>query len=79
MPTDGTLLLEQLPRAKQYLLTGMSVFFSVGAVLSSIVALFVIPRYSCASDSEHCDVSKNSGWRYLLIILAILVRSPCIY
>ena len=47
MPTDGTLLLEQLPRAKHYMLTGMSVFFSVGAVLS------VVDLGEEAGPSEH--------------------------
>jgi len=30
MPTDGTLLLEHMPKGKQYLVTALSVFFSFG-------------------------------------------------
>ncbi|EJD34854.1 MFS general substrate transporter [Auricularia subglabra TFB-10046 SS5] len=70
MPTDGTLLLEQLPRAKHYMLTGMSVFFSVGAVLSCIVGILVIPPNSCPATGK-CDIaSQNLGWKYLLMALS---------
>lgn len=47
MPTDGTLFLENVPKKKQYLLTGLSVFFSLGAVVSAIIAILIIPGNSC--------------------------------
>lgn len=47
MPTDGTLLLEHMPKEKQYLVTALSVFFSFGSVLSAFVALLVLPDNSC--------------------------------
>ncbi|KAJ1309991.1 hypothetical protein OPQ81_006748 [Rhizoctonia solani] len=47
MPTDGTLFLENVPKKKQYLLTALSVFFSLGAVVSAIVAIIIIPGNSC--------------------------------
>lgn len=75
MPTDGTLLLEHMPKGKQYLVTALSVFFSFGAVLSAIVALLVIPRHSCPASSVACDVdSQNQGWKYLLMTLGLIVR-----
>ena len=72
MPTDGTLILEQLPNNKRYLVTALSVFFSFGAVLAAIAALLIIPGYTCfAAD---CDVAKdNLGWKYLLACLGLLV------
>ncbi len=70
MPTDGTLLLEHMPEGKQYLVTALSVFFSLGAVLSAVVALFVVPQHSCTS-SDPCD--DNEGWKYLLIVLGLIV------
>lgn len=78
MPTDGTLLLEHMPKSKQYLVTALSVFFSVGAVLSAVIGLLVIPQNSCLAGTETpCDPSKdNLGWKYLLITLALLVRRP---
>jgi MFS family permease len=76
MPTDGTLLLEHMPRSKQYLVTALSVFFSFGAVLSAVVALLVLPQHSCPPSPEVCDVVlQNQGWKYLLIALGLIVRS----
>lgn len=76
MPTDGTLLLEHMPRSKQYLVTALSVFFSFGAVLSAVVALLVLPQHSCPSSPEVCDVDlQNQGWKYLLFTLGLIVRS----
>lgn len=75
MPTDGTLLLEHMPNGKQYLVTALSVFFSFGAVLSAVVGLLVIPGHSCPPAPATCDVgSENMGWKYLLIVLGIIVR-----
>ncbi|EAU86401.2 membrane transporter [Coprinopsis cinerea okayama7 len=72
MPTDGTLLLEHMPKSKQYLVTALSVFFSFGAVLSAVIALLVIPQNSC-KDTTTCNPdSDNLGWKYLLIALALL-------
>lgn len=79
MPTDGTLLLEHMPRSKQYLVTALSVFFSFGAVLSAIVALQVLPQNSCPP-SLPCDVdTQNKGWKYLLIALGLIVCPLSIY
>ncbi|CAI2164325.1 3850_t:CDS:2 [Funneliformis geosporum] len=78
MPVDGALFLEFIPKEHQYLLTFMSVFFSLGAVLSSVLAYIILPPNSCHEQTEGtgfvlCDVSKdNNGWRYLLAILGSL-------
>ncbi|KAF9525470.1 major facilitator superfamily domain-containing protein [Crepidotus variabilis] len=74
MPTDGTLLLEHMPKNKQYLVTALSIFFSFGAVLSAIVALLVLPNNSCSGDLHvPCDVDQdNQGWKYLLISLGLV-------
>ncbi|KIJ97555.1 hypothetical protein K443DRAFT_241093 [Laccaria amethystina LaAM-08-1] len=86
MPTDGTLLLEQLPREKQYLVTALSVFFSVGSVVSAVAALLVLPNNSCPLSAElpfpstlappPCDVeTQNLGWKYVLITHALITLS----
>ncbi|CAA7262874.1 unnamed protein product [Cyclocybe aegerita] len=77
MPTDGTLLLEHMPKSKQYLVTALSVFFSFGAVLSAVVALLVLPQNSCrASSIAPCDVEiENRGWKYLLMTLGLITLS----
>ncbi|KAI8322188.1 MFS general substrate transporter, partial [Martensiomyces pterosporus] len=75
MPVDGAIFLEFIPREKRHLLTLLSVFFSIGSVLTSAVALVILPPLSCPDDSESegCDVSKqNSGWRYLLVTMSLV-------
>lgn len=78
MPTDGTLLLEHMPRGKQYLVTALSVFFSFGSVLSAVVGILVIPSNSCPAqtdaDSIPCEVlTMNLGWKYLLMAVGFIV------
>lgn len=80
MPTDGTLLLEHMPRGKQYLVTALSVFFSFGSVLSAVVGILVIPNNSCPAqtdaDSIPCEVvTMNLGWKYLLMAVGFIVSN----
>ncbi|WVQ83853.1 hypothetical protein IAT38_005997 [Cryptococcus sp. DSM 104549] len=72
MPTDGTLFLENLPHSKQYLLTLLSVFFSLGAVLSSVVSLIFLPGASCQT-YDGCDIDgkANNGWRRVMLVLGL--------
>ncbi|WVR04249.1 hypothetical protein IAU60_001249 [Kwoniella sp. DSM 27419] len=72
MPTDGTLFLENLPHSKQYLLTLLSVFFSLGAVLSSVVSLIFLPGHSCRK-FEGCNIAggDNEGWRKVMFVLGL--------
>ncbi|GAA5955345.1 hypothetical protein JCM21900_005777 [Sporobolomyces salmonicolor] len=81
MPTDGTLFLENVPKTRHYLLTALSVFFSLGAIFTSLLSLAILPRFSCPShpkDSSDpvapaCDVRHdNQGWRYLLGCLGLI-------
>ncbi|KIM89212.1 hypothetical protein PILCRDRAFT_813136 [Piloderma croceum F 1598] len=76
MPTDGTLLLEHMPKGKQYLVTALSVFFSFGAVLSAIVAILVVPQHSCTASEATCEVeTENNGWQYMLMTLGLITLS----
>lgn len=85
MPTDGTLFLENIPMSKRYLLTALSVFFSIGSVAAAIVAIIVVPDNSCPEKEGDvippCDVAtQNMGWKYLFFTLTAIVRSflsPC--
>jgi MFS family permease len=81
MPTDGTLLLEQLPNGKRYLVTALSIFFSFGAVFAAVAAIIVVPGNTCfASETHHCDMAnENLGWKYLLIVLGLMVRHRSVY
>ncbi len=84
MPTDGTLFLENLPRSKQYLLTALSVFFALGSVITSLLALLIIPANSCpppppdgTGGMHACNVQEqNQGWRWLLNGLGFVVSAP---
>ena len=72
MPTDGTLLLEQLPNNKKYLVTALTIFFSFGSVFTAIIALIIVPRYTCLATD--CDMTKdNMGWKYLLVCMGVIV------
>jgi MFS family permease len=74
MPTDGTLLLEHMPKGKQHLVTALSVFFSLGGVLAAVVALLVVPQNSCSVPPLPCNADRqNKGWKYLLITLGLIV------
>jgi hypothetical protein len=74
MPTDGTLFLENLPHSKQYLLTLLSIFFSIGAVLSAVTGFALLPGKSCPH-AEGCDIEggANNGWRHVLFALGFIV------
>jgi hypothetical protein len=75
MPTDGTLLLEHMPHNKLHLVTGLSLFFSVGSVLAALFALVLVPQNSCVTiATTACDPALNNGWKHLLAALGILVR-----
>ncbi|KAH9964760.1 major facilitator superfamily domain-containing protein, partial [Russula compacta] len=72
LPTDGTLLLEHMPRGKEYLVTALSVFFSFGAVLASLVAILLIPKNTCDPSPAPCDLDRNLGWKYELVALGLI-------
>lgn len=75
LPTDGTLLLEHMPKDKQYLVTALSIFFSIGSVVSALVGLVVMPGRSCLPN-QSCDPSTdNRGWQYMLVTLGLITLS----
>ncbi|CAG8443712.1 9188_t:CDS:10 [Diversispora eburnea] len=74
LPVDGAIFLEFVPKNQQYLLTFMSIFWSFGAIITLIIAYFILPSNSCPETSNPpCDVyTHNNGWRYLLAICGFL-------
>ncbi|EST05192.1 Major facilitator superfamily [Kalmanozyma brasiliensis GHG001] len=80
LPVDGMMFLEFIPANKQYLLTLLSVFWSLGQLLASLVAWAFIANYSCDGNQTNtpgentvpCDVSRNMGWRYTFYTLGAL-------
>ncbi|KAG8719743.1 hypothetical protein FRC08_002103 [Ceratobasidium sp. 394] len=72
MPTDGTLFLENVPKRKQYLLTGLSLFFSLGSVVNAVIAILVIPGNSCP---EAVSVTSGRSGTSFLGLARTLVSS----
>ncbi|KAK3833665.1 MAG: major facilitator superfamily domain-containing protein [Linnemannia gamsii] len=73
MPVDGALFLEFTPKKNQYLLTFLSIFFSFGAVATSILGYILLPRYSCETAVE--GGCQGKGWRYMLLATGGLTLS----
>lgn len=79
LPVDGMLFLEFIPGDKQYLLTLLSVFWSLGQLFASLIAWAFIANYTCRGsnltsstyyqDFGGCDASENMGWRYTFYTL----------
>lgn len=82
LPVDGMLFLEFIPGNKQYLLTLLSVFWSLGQVLASLIAWAFIANYTCEgsnvagstnqADFGGCLAADNKGWRYTFYTLGAL-------
>lgn len=69
MPVDSAVFLDLIPGTHQYLLTVMSVWWSLGQLLCSLLAWPLIANYSCPVGASVCERSQNMGWRYLLFTL----------
>lgn len=74
LPVDGMLFLEFLPGNRQYLLTLLSVFWSLGQLMSSLIGWGLIVNYNCQTDGTGAPcsaknsqgwIANNAGWRYL--------------
>ncbi|KAL1699023.1 major facilitator superfamily domain-containing protein [Schizophyllum commune] len=70
MPVDSALFLDLVPGTHQYLLTVMTVFWSLGQLFASMIAWPLIANFSCSTSSTiTCTRANNMGWRYLLFTL----------
>jgi len=67
----GALFLEFTPKKNQYLLTFLSIFFSFGAVATSVLGYFLLPSFSCEAHVE--GGCQGRGWRYMLLALGGVV------
>lgn len=64
--------IEFIPASHQYLLTVLSIWWTFGALICSLVAWPLIANFSCES-AEGCTKSENMGWRYLIFILGGII------
>lgn len=82
LPVDGMLFLEFIPGSKQYLLTLLSVFWSLGQLFASLIAWAFIANYTCEGTNNPgdqtqnggeypsgCTREENNGWRYTFYTL----------
>ncbi|KAK7046014.1 hypothetical protein VNI00_007009 [Paramarasmius palmivorus] len=69
MPVDSAVFLDLVPASHQYLLTVMSVWWSLGQLVVSLLAWPLIANFSCPTNATTCNRSENMGWRYLLFTL----------
>ncbi|KAI8457666.1 sugar transporter-like protein [Phakopsora pachyrhizi] len=68
LPVDSTLFLEFLPGSHQYLLTILSIFWSIAQLVVTLVAWPLLSNFSCNSNATSCSKTENFGWRWILII-----------
>lgn len=69
LPVDLAIFLEALPTTKKWLLTVMSVWWSLGQVVAALISWGLISNYSCPDTTTECLAKNNKGWRYFLFTL----------
>lgn len=68
LPVDSSIFLEFLPGTHQYLLTVLSIFWSLAQVFATLVAWPLLGNLTCQQTDTKCARSENMGWRYLMIV-----------
>ncbi|KAJ7050574.1 MFS general substrate transporter [Mycena amicta] len=76
LPVDSAVFLDLVPSTHQFLLTVMSVWWSLGQLLISLLAWPLIANFTCSD--TNCARKDNMGWRYLLFILGALTLLFCL-
>ncbi|CAL1697604.1 unnamed protein product [Somion occarium] len=71
MPVDSAVFLDFVPGTHQYLLTILSIWWSLGQLFVNLIAWPLIANFSCPQTAAPgtCTRSENMGWRYLLFTL----------
>ncbi|KAI0920327.1 MFS sugar transporter [Taiwanofungus camphoratus] len=69
MPVDSAVFLDFVPGSHQYLLTILSIWWSVGQLVASLIAWPLVANFSCPENAKSCTRSEDMGWRYLLFTL----------
>ncbi|EKG17366.1 General substrate transporter [Macrophomina phaseolina MS6] len=68
LPVDSAIFLEFLPGSHQYLLTILSIDWSIAQVIANLVAWPLLGNLTC-QEGEECNRGKNMGWRYFVICM----------
>ncbi|KAI1638405.1 transporter [Biscogniauxia mediterranea] len=69
LPVDSAIFLEFLPASHQYLLTVLSVDWSVAQVVATLVAWPLLGGMTCQQTAAACARSENMGWRYFMVAM----------
>lgn len=69
LPVDSAIFLEFLPASHQYLLTVLSIDWSLAQVFATLVAWPLLSNLTCQEDQTVCTRRKNIGWRYFIITI----------
>lgn len=69
LPVDSAIFLESLPSNKKWLLTVMSIWWSLGQIVTALLSWALITNYSCPDTATVCNSKNNKGWRYFLFTL----------
>ncbi|KAI1790843.1 MFS general substrate transporter [Ganoderma leucocontextum] len=70
LPIDSAVFLDFVPGSHQYLLTILSIWWSIGQLVSALIAWPLIANFSCPQGATTpCTRAENMGWRYLLFTL----------
>ncbi|KAH9916407.1 MFS general substrate transporter [Epithele typhae] len=71
LPVDSAVFLDFVPGSHQYLLTILSIWWSVGQLVVDLIAWPLIANFSCdpSAPAGTCTRAGNMGWRYLLFTL----------
>ncbi|KAL2760970.1 hypothetical protein ACRALDRAFT_1059312 [Sodiomyces alcalophilus JCM 7366] len=68
LPVDAAIFLEALPSTHQWLLTALSVKWSLAQLLATLIAWPLLGNLTCEQD-EDCTKGANMGWRYFTITM----------
>ncbi|KAK5996849.1 MFS siderochrome iron transporter 1 [Cladobotryum mycophilum] len=69
LPVDSAIFLEFLPASHQYLLTILSLDWSIAQVIANLVAWPLLGNYTCPEKQKPCLRKDNMGWRYFVIAM----------
>ncbi|KAI0087699.1 MFS general substrate transporter [Irpex rosettiformis] len=71
MPVDSAVFLDFVPGSHQYLLTILSIWWSLGQLFVNLIAWPLIANFSCPQNTPAgtCTKSQDMGYRYLLFTL----------
>ncbi|EOA82928.1 uncharacterized protein SETTUDRAFT_173543 [Exserohilum turcica Et28A] len=69
LPVDSAIFLEFLPGSHQYLLTILSIYWSLAQVFATLVAWPLLGNLTCQQTADVCTKDQNMGWRYFILTM----------